>query len=151
MLIVAWLSPGCTARYLFPAEEEYLEWFKNAGFTDVKLERINPTWYNGDRSHGLIMGCSVVGTKPATVSSPPRPATTSDSPGEGETEERASEMAYRVIMALPRFLLGTIASLYYVYIPIHMYVKNVVWVENPALVLSTAVVSVVVLLTALKR
>ncbi|KAG7011215.1 2-methyl-6-phytyl-1,4-hydroquinone methyltransferase, chloroplastic, partial [Cucurbita argyrosperma subsp. argyrosperma] len=27
---------------LFPKEEEYIQWFKNAGFTDVQLKRIGP-------------------------------------------------------------------------------------------------------------
>jgi hypothetical protein len=55
---------------LFPTEEEYLQWFKAAGFTDIKLKRIGPSWYRGVRRHGLIMGCSVTATKPAPGSSP---------------------------------------------------------------------------------
>jgi MPBQ/MSBQ methyltransferase len=49
---------------LFPKEEEYMEWFTKAGFTDVKIKRIGPKWYRGVRRHGLIMGCSVTGVKP---------------------------------------------------------------------------------------
>lgn len=55
---------------LFPKEEEYIEWFKNAGFKDVKLKRIGPKWYRGVRRHGLIMGCSVTGVKPLSGDSP---------------------------------------------------------------------------------
>ena len=55
---------------LFPKEEEYIEWFKNAGFTNVKLKRIGPKWYRGVRRHGLIMGCSVTGVKPYSGDSP---------------------------------------------------------------------------------
>lgn len=55
---------------LFPKEEEYIEWFKNAGFKDVQLKRIGPKWYRGVRRHGLIMGCSVTGVKPASGDSP---------------------------------------------------------------------------------
>lgn len=40
------------------------QWFTKAGFTDVKIKHIGPTWYRGVRRHGLIMGCSVSGTKP---------------------------------------------------------------------------------------
>lgn len=40
------------------------QWFTKAGFTDVKIKRIGPTWYRGVRRHGLIMGCSVTGVKP---------------------------------------------------------------------------------------
>ena len=49
---------------LFPTENEYLEWFSNAGFEDIKITRIGPWWYKGVRRHGLIMGCSVTGRKP---------------------------------------------------------------------------------------
>ena len=40
-----------------------LQWFKAAGFQDVKIKRIGPSWYRGVRRHGLIMGCSVTGVK----------------------------------------------------------------------------------------
>lgn len=55
---------------LFPTEEEYIKWFTAAGFTDVKLKRIGPKWYRGDRRHGLIMGCSVSGVKASPGPSP---------------------------------------------------------------------------------
>lgn len=55
---------------LFPTEEEYIEWFQKAGFKDVQLKRIGPKWYRGVRRHGLIMGCSVTGVKPASGDSP---------------------------------------------------------------------------------
>lgn len=42
-----------------------LQWFTRAGFEDVKLKRIGPSWYRGVRRHGLIMGCSVTGVKKA--------------------------------------------------------------------------------------
>lgn len=40
------------------------QWFTKAGFTDVKIKRIGPSWYRGVRRHGLIMGCSVTAVKP---------------------------------------------------------------------------------------
>jgi len=55
---------------LFPKEEEYIEWFKKAGFKDIELKRIGPKWYRGVRRHGLIMGCSVTGVKPFSGDSP---------------------------------------------------------------------------------
>lgn len=55
---------------LFPTEEEYIDWFTKAGFTDVKLKRIGPSWYRGVRRHGLIMGCSVTGVKAESGPSP---------------------------------------------------------------------------------
>ncbi|KAL4270983.1 hypothetical protein AHAS_AhasUnG0040900 [Arachis hypogaea] len=55
---------------LVPKEEDYIEWFKNAGFKDVKLKRIGPKWYRGVRRHGLIMGCSLISVKPFCGDSP---------------------------------------------------------------------------------
>ena len=40
-----------------------MQWFTAAGFENVELKRIGPQWYRGVRRHGLIMGCSVTGTK----------------------------------------------------------------------------------------
>lgn len=66
-----WLSRFfADAWMLFPKEEEYIEWFEKAGFKDVQLKRIGPKWYRGVRRHGLIMGCSVTGVKPASGDSP---------------------------------------------------------------------------------
>lgn len=55
---------------LFPKEEEYIEWFRKAGFKNIQIKRIGPKWYRGVRRHGLIMGCSVTGEKPFTGDSP---------------------------------------------------------------------------------
>lgn len=66
-----WLSRFFADMWmLFPKEEEYIDWFKKAGFKDVKLKRIGPQWYRGVRRHGLIMGCSVTGVKRASGDSP---------------------------------------------------------------------------------
>ncbi|KAL4373740.1 hypothetical protein AHAS_Ahas05G0112000 [Arachis hypogaea] len=55
---------SCQHALLVPKEEDYIEWFKNVGFKDVKLNRICPKWYRGVRRHGLIMGCSLIDVKP---------------------------------------------------------------------------------------
>ena len=66
-----WLSRFFADMFmLFPKEEEYIEWFKKAGFENIKLKRINPKWYRGVRRHGLIMGCVVTGVKPSSGYSP---------------------------------------------------------------------------------
>lgn len=46
------------------------QWFTAAGFTDIQLKRIGPSWYRGVRRHGLIMGCSVTARKPTAGASP---------------------------------------------------------------------------------
>ncbi|KAL4309098.1 hypothetical protein GQ457_01G032170 [Hibiscus cannabinus] len=52
-----WPDPQCRIKEAYRVlkiEEEYIEWFKNAGFKDVKLKRIGPKWYRGVRKHGLF-------------------------------------------------------------------------------------------------
>jgi MPBQ/MSBQ methyltransferase len=115
-----WLSRFfADAWMLFPTEAEYLEWFTAAGFTDVQLTQIGPPWYRGVRRHGLIMGCSVTGVKPAAGASPlalpPRPA-------EDSARMNSSPAAF-----LARLLLGTTAGFYYFLLPVYMWLKNAVW------------------------
>lgn len=31
--------------YLFPQEDEYIAWFKSAGFVDIHIHRVTPDWY----------------------------------------------------------------------------------------------------------
>lgn len=116
-----WLSRWMADVWmLFPKEEEYIEWFTKAGFTDVKLTRIGPTWYRGVRRHGLIMGCSVTGVKPKA----------GDSPLEmGPKKEEVGKMS-NPLSFLFRLVLGTVGGFYYVLVPIYMYIKNLVWPKN---------------------
>ncbi|CAN6935996.1 unnamed protein product [Brassica oleracea] len=100
---------------LFPKEEEYIAWFKNAGFKDVQLKRIGPKWYRGVRRHGLIMGCSVTGVKPASGDSPLQL---------GPKEEDVEKPVNNPFSFLGRFLLGTLAAAWFVLIPIYMWIKD---------------------------
>ncbi|KAK4407190.1 2-methyl-6-phytyl-1,4-hydroquinone methyltransferase, chloroplastic [Sesamum angolense] len=101
---------------LFPKEEEYIEWFTKAGFKDVQLKRIGPKWYRGVRRHGLIMGCSVTGVKPASGDSPLQL---------GPKAEDVSEPVNPFVF-LARFLLGAMAASYYVLVPIYMWIKDLI-------------------------
>jgi len=103
---------------LFPTEEEYIEWFTKAGFEDVKIHRIGPKWYRGVRRHGLIMGCSVTGTKPAAGPSP------LVLPPIGEVSKQSNTNPFSFLM---RFLLGTAAGFYYFIVPVYMWLKNLIW------------------------
>lgn len=102
---------------LFPKEEEYFEWYKNAGFVDVKLKRIGPTWYRGVRRHGLIIGCSVVGTKPVPGDSPLQM---------GPKAEDVSKPT-NTIMFLIRFTLGIIAGHHFMLVSLYMRIKNLIF------------------------
>lgn len=104
---------------LFPTEDEYKEWFEQAGFEDVEVLRIGPSWYRGVRRHGLIMGCSVTGVKRAAGASPLElPA----KPAESRTELNTNFLKVAL-----RLFLGTAAGFYYFVLPIYMWLKNLVW------------------------
>lgn len=110
-----WLSRFfADAWMLFPKEEEYIEWFTKAGFKDVKLKRIGPKWYRGVRRHGLIMGCSVTGVKPASGDSPLMLG-----PKVEDVKQQVKPYVF-----LMRFILGVIASTYFVLVPIYMWIKD---------------------------
>ena len=84
----------------------------------------NVNRYAGDRSHGLIMGCAVVGTKPAGWM--PKTRTIKSSAG---TSSAPTESPWRAVlsafMVLPRFALGAAGAMYYALLPIAIYAKNV--------------------------
>ena len=94
---------------LFPEEDEYLEWFKRAGFENVKLTRIGPKWYRGERGHGLIMGCSVTGVRPLS-GKPPLDL--------GPKREDRSKKGPNPLASLLRLLVGTIGGFYYFLVPV---------------------------------
>ena len=94
---------------LFPEEDEYLQWFKRAGFENVKLTRIGPKWYRGERGHGLIMGCSVTGDRPLS-GKPPLDL--------GPKQEERSRAGPNPLASLLRLLVGTIGGFYYFLVPV---------------------------------
>ncbi|CAA7014813.1 unnamed protein product [Microthlaspi erraticum] len=100
---------------LFPKEEEYVDWFTKAGFKDVLFKTIAPKWYRGVRRHGLVMGCSVTGVKPASGDSPLQI---------GPKEEDVEKPVNNGFVFLGRFLLGTLAAAWYLVIPIYMWIKD---------------------------
>ncbi|EFN58710.1 hypothetical protein CHLNCDRAFT_140353 [Chlorella variabilis] len=103
---------------LFPTEEEYLQWFKAAGFADVQLKRIGPSWYRGVRRHGLIMGCSVTATKPAAGPSP------LELGPKAEVSEQANTNPLSFLL---RVVLGSVGGFWYFLLPVYMWLKNLVW------------------------
>ncbi|KAK9057344.1 hypothetical protein SSX86_022179 [Deinandra increscens subsp. villosa] len=110
-----WLSRFFADMWmLFPKEEEYIEWFEKAGFKDVQLKRIGPQWYRGVRRHGLIMGCSVTGVK----------TTSGDSPLQLGPKVEDVEKPVNPFVFLLRFLLGASAGIYYVLVPVYMWLKD---------------------------
>lgn len=51
---------------LFPKEEEYREWYRNAGFVDIQVRYIRPHWYRSKSEYGL----AISGRKPQAGASP---------------------------------------------------------------------------------
>jgi len=109
------------AWMLFPEEEEYIKWFEAAGFADVTLDRIGPSWYRGVRRHGLIMGCTVTGAKPKAGVSP-----LALGPKQEVSGARAKGLAGALSLAA-RVLLGSAAGFYFFVLPVYMWLKNAVW------------------------
>jgi hypothetical protein len=72
--------------------------------------------YNGDRSHGLIMGCAVVGTKPVGWT-PPKPRSITPSSSSSDKADGSSDIKSVVkavlsaVFVLPRFALGAAGAM----------------------------------------
>jgi len=100
---------------LFPTEEEYIRWYKAAGFTDIQIKYITPKAYRGIRSHGLIMGLTICGRKPVAglpkIKLGPKSEKTVQ---EGD----ADSSLFSKLLFLPRFLLGVAAGAYYAILPL---------------------------------
>ncbi|WP_218079815.1 methyltransferase domain-containing protein [Anthocerotibacter panamensis] len=78
---------------LFPSEQEYLCWFEQAGFTDIRVGYIAPTWYVED---GHPYGLAIAGVKPEAGISPlPLPPQPSERVDEPLTAARAMMLGYR--------------------------------------------------------
>ncbi|KAF6173287.1 hypothetical protein GIB67_026982 [Kingdonia uniflora] len=97
---------------LFPREEDYFKWFEKAGFTDVKLKRVGPSWYRGVRRHGLVIGCVVTGTK------------TGHGASTVQLASKVEEDSMGIIEFVLRFIIGYIASAYFMIVPAYMWLKN---------------------------
>ena len=108
------------AWMLFPEEEEYMKWFKAAGFENVELTRIGPSWYRGVRRHGLIMGCSVVGTKKVAGESPAGKKKV-------ETPAAATPRSRNPLALTLRVVAGSAAGFWYFFLPVYFWLKNLVW------------------------
>lgn len=109
---------------LFPSEQNYLDWFRAAGFVDVELHRIGPKWYRGVRRHGLIMGCSVVGRKPA---SGPSPLASKLGPKQEVSGAPAPAGIGAKLALASRVVLGSAAGFYYFVLPVYFWLKNLIW------------------------
>ena len=85
---------------LFPTEQEYREWFEQAGFDDVELRAVAPDWYRDRRSQYAV---AVSGRKPR-AGAPPAAA-----PGPRESLDEPMTPRRRLLFAV-RFVTGSLAG-----------------------------------------
>uniref|UniRef100_A0A1D1Z573 Inner envelope membrane protein, chloroplastic n=1 Tax=Anthurium amnicola TaxID=1678845 RepID=A0A1D1Z573_9ARAE len=108
---------------LFPKEEEYVQWFKKAGFQDIEVKIDCPTWYRGARRHGLIMGCWVTGVK----------NNQGDSPLELGPKCDDLNNPVNPFCFLSRFIQGFFAGIYFVLISYYMWIKHLLFPKGMAI------------------
>ena len=86
---------------LFPTLDEYLQWYKDAGFIEIKYIFVRPPWVQSDD-----YAVSIVGKKPRAGESPWIPPTVR--PAESLSEKSSSRQS--VLLFLTRLSLGAIAG-----------------------------------------
>lgn len=115
----------CDLWMLFPMESEYRKWFTAAGFKDLKVSFIGPGAYKGVRQHGLIMGLTVTGIKPADgpIESPLKMGEMLES-----REEKLSLLDR--LLFLPKWIIGLIAGGYYFVLPFFIIVYAALFIRQ---------------------
>ncbi|KAI4345703.1 hypothetical protein L6164_012803 [Bauhinia variegata] len=113
----SWLSPFFADIWmLFPKEQDYIEWFRKAGFQDIKLKTVGPRWFRGARRHGLIIGCCVTGVKPESGDSPLQLG-----PQLEDLKKPTNRNPFKFLWG---YTLGWIGCLYFLFVPIYMWIKD---------------------------
>jgi MPBQ/MSBQ methyltransferase len=92
---------------LFPKDEEYKRYFREAGFVDVEWVYVRPHWIKNDR-----YGIAIVGRKPAPGKSPKHDQYAATEPSSPEAEPWSLG---RRLQLFGRVLIGSIAG--FVFIP----------------------------------
>lgn len=88
---------------LFPKEEEYWQWFRDAGFEDLQVCYVKPQWVDGKGKYGIALA----GRKPltATTEQPSSPS--------AETAPEKMGLGRRLLMIL-RVLIGSLAGFLFI-------------------------------------
>ncbi len=93
---------------LFPEEDEYRRWFREAGFTDLQSRYIAPHWIKREK-----YGIAISGTKP-------RPGAPNTKPGATGAEAQTAPMTLsRLGICVSRVLIGSLAG--FLFIPIAVF------------------------------
>ena len=95
---------------LFPSENQYQKWFKEAGFTDIKKKYVAPNWVRKEK-----YGIAISGSKPAPGASPLLPNGTLEKPGDSLNIMQRLLFFFRLLIGslagflfIPMALLGRI-------------------------------------------
>ncbi|MEN0006287.1 MAG: methyltransferase domain-containing protein [Bacteroidota bacterium] len=99
---------------LFPKEQEYHDWYKNAGFTDIKFHYIRPHWFRRKSEYGI----AIAGKKPLNgPDESPMPAPVQEVEEPEMTIGRRLQLIWRVIVGstagfvfIPAALIGYIIA-----------------------------------------
>ena len=102
---------------LFPKDQEYRDWYKNAGFENIEVKYVYPHWIKQKDKYCI----SISGTKPRAGVSPIETTQKINEPLDAETQGGLM----RGLQMFGRVLLGSLAG--FVFIPIALvgYLKNI--------------------------
>ncbi len=96
---------------LFPKEEEYWQWFREAGFEDLQVCYVKPQWVDGKGKYGIALA----GRKPLTDTTEQPPVSAAQTEPEKMGPGRRLLMIFRVLIgSLAGFLFIPAALLGYV-------------------------------------
>lgn len=119
--IIRWIA--CTWM-LFPRDEEYRQWFKAAGFHDIRTAYIRPHWYRGKEEYAI----AIAGVKPKPGISPARAA--SDDKGR---ENQTAIVPAQGFPLFGRVLIGSFLGFLFIPIALFAYFKNSYFGADPLL------------------
>jgi len=98
---------------LFPEEDEYQRWFREAGFSEIQKRYVKPSWVLREK-----YGIAIAGKKTQPGPSPaPLPAV---------KKERREEPATftRILLFIPRLLIGSLAGFFFIPMAIYGYLRR---------------------------
>lgn len=88
---------------LFPKEDEYWQWFREAGFEDLEVRYVKPQWVEGNGKYGIALAGR-------------RPLQSADPPEAGQAAEADDRMGLgRWILLIFRVIIGSLAG--FIFIP----------------------------------
>lgn len=104
----ALVSFAANTWMLFPTDQEYRDWFKNAGFENITVKYVSPHWIRQKDKYCI----SISGTKPMSGYSPIEKTQVINEPLESESQMGV----LRRILMFGRILIGSLAG--FIFIPI---------------------------------